>query len=600
MKINKDIIAKKLFRSKWLLCFLTCLFFVGANAQDIPQHISYSRVYDFIDELAIDKVIDINSVSKPYSRNFIAQKLAEAQTKDSLLTKCQKTDLKFFLNDYAIELDTLPKSYVHWTNKKTFDLALVQPAFQYRDKYFKCRLTPILGMDIIANTGKKGVILKRWFGADFQATIVNHVSVWASFRDNSFSGKFLKGGLQQKDARISDYYYLNNLSGCEYKEATYGGDYSDLRGGIKAYAWWGSIGLIKDNLVWGDSYSCSNIISGRAPSFPMLTLNLRPCKWFELNYIHGWLISNVADSTSYYVENNGNGDKKHYRPQNKFIAANMLTFTPIKGLNLSLGNAIIYAEKNPQAAYFIPIAYYKSIDHLLTKGLKTENQNSQIFFNVSSRNIKHLHLFGSIYLDEFNTSRLKKSNPQRNPFSYKVGFNVSNWPLKELSLQGEFTRTNIINYKHSIQSLTWASNNYNLGHYLGDNSQEIYVALNYKPVWGLNLNLSYTNARKYNDYNYMRRGSSGSSQISQILAQKPFNEMVWQNDLIAFEATYEIFNNCYAVVNVEYNNARAYTPKSEAIEGENRLTAQGYLDMYTPKFYQGKNVTVTCGLSFGF
>ena len=98
----------------------------------------------------------------------------------------------------------------------------------------------------------------------------------------------------------------------------------------------------------------------------------------------------------------------------------------------------------------------------------------------------------------------------------------------------------------------------------------------------------------------MRRGSSGSSQISQILAQKPFNEMVWQNDLIAFEATYEIFNNCYAVVNVEYNNARAYTPKSEAIEGENRLTAQGYLDMYTPKFYQGKNVTVTCGLSFGF
>lgn len=583
------------------LLWIAISFFVSTiNAQDIPQHISFTRVYDFIDELAIDKVIDINSVTKPYSRNFIAQKLAEAQAKDSLLTKRQKTDLKFFINDYAIELDTLPKSYVHWTNKKTFDLALLQPAFQYQDKYFKCRLTPILGMDIIANTGKKGAIMKRWFGADFQATIVNHVSVWASFRDNSFNGKLLKGGLTQKDARISDYFYLNNLPGCQYKEATYGGDYSDLRGGIKAYAWWGSIGIMKDNIVWGDSYNCSNIISGRAPSFPMLTLKLNPCKWFELNYIHGWLISNVIDSTSYYIENNGNGEKKHYRPQNKFIAANMLTFTPIKGLNLSLGNAIIYAEKNPQAAYFIPIAYYKSIDHLLTKGLGTENQNSQIFFNVSSRNIKHLHLFGSIYLDEFNTQRLKKSNPQRNPFSYKVGFNVSNWPLKELSLQGEFTRTNIINYKHSIQSLTWSSNSYNLGHYLGDNSQEIYVALNYKPVWGLNLNLSYTNARKYNDYAYMRRGASGNSQISKILAQKPFNEMVWQNDLIAFEATYEIFNNCYAVVNVEYNNARGYTPKSEAIEGENRLDAQGYLDYYTPKFYQGKNVTITCGLSFGF
>lgn len=587
------------------IAFIIFLFWpISFLAQNIPQHISYYRIYDFIDELAIDKIIDINSVSKPYNRDFIAKKLAEAQTKDSLLTKRQRTDLKFFLNDYAIELDTLPKSYVHWTNKKSFDLALVQPAFHYQDKYFKCRITPILGMDVIANTANKGVILKRWFGADFQATIVNHISIWANYRDQSYYGKLLNSaaGLDSiHDARISKSNYLNKFAGCEYKEASYGGDYSDMRGGIKAYAWWGSIGIVKDNLVWGDSYSCSNIISGRAPSFPMLTLNLKPCKWFELNYIHGWLISNVLDSTNYYLEENGNGTKINYRPHNKFIAANMLTFTPIKGLDISLGNSIIYAERNVQAAYFIPIAFYKSIDHLLTKGLEnTENQNSQVFFNISSRNIKHLHLFGSIYLDEFNSARLKKSNSQKNPFSYKVGFNVSNWPLKNLSLVGEFTRSNIINYKHSIQQLTWASNSYCLGHYLGDNSQEIFVALNYKPVWALNINLSYTNARKYKDYEYMRRGSSGISQISQIIAQKPFNEMVWENDLIALKATYEIFNNCYAVVNVEYNNARGYTPKSEPIEGENRLDAQGYLDYYTPKFYQGKNITITCGLSFGF
>ena len=585
------------------IAFIILLFCpISLLAQNIPQHISYYRIYEFIDELAIDKIIDINSVAKPYSRDFIAKKLIEAQSKDSLLTKRQKVDLKFFLNDYAIELDTLPKSYVHWTNKRTFDLALLQPAFQYQDKNFKCRITPILGMDIIANTANKGVILKRWFGADFQATIVNHISVWASYRDQSFSGKFLKSeaGLKATDARISKPNFLNNLAGCEYKEAKYGGDYSDMRGGIKAYTWWGSIGVVKDNLVWGDSYSCSNIISGRAPSFPMLALNLKPCKWFELNYIHGWLISNVADSTNYYLEENGNGTKTNYRPYNKFIAANMLTFTPIKGLDISLGNSIIYAERNVNAAYFIPIAFYKSIDHLLTKGLKTENQNSQIFFNISSRNIKHLHLFGSIYIDEFNSSRLKKSNQQRNPFSYKVGFNVNNWPLKNLSLIGEFTRSNIINYKHSIQQLTWASNNYCLGHYLGDNSQEIFVALNYKPVWALNINLSYTNARKYNDYEYLRRGTSVKSQISKILEQKPFKEMVWQNDLIALKATYEIFNNAYAVVNFEWNNARGYTPKSEAIEGETRLTSKGYLDLYTPKFYQGYNITITCGLSFGF
>lgn len=573
------------------------LLSLAAFPQDIPENIAYTQIYDFIDELAIDRVVGINSVVKPYSRNYIAQKLREAQAADSLLTDRQRKDLAFFLNDYALECDTVPtRNIVSWTDKKTFALSLLQPSFHYYNKHFKARVTPILGMDLIG--GKKGLLMKRWFGADIQMDIVNHVSVWASYRDQSYNGSFLKESyfpVKRYGARIAQPSFLNQLPGCEYKEATYGGDYSDLRGGIKAYTWWGSIGLVKDVIQWGDAYNGSNIISGRAPSFPMVTLNLKPCKWFELNYIHGWLVSNVLDSANYYVEDYTDSTTvKHYRPANKFIAANMLTFTPITGLNLSLGNAIIYAERNVQAAYFIPIAYYKSIDHMLTKGLGTENQNSMIFFNISSRNIKHLHLYGSVFLDEFNTKRLKRSNAERNPWSYKVGFNVSNWPLKNLSIQGEFTRTNIINYKHSIPTLTWASNSYNLGHYLGDNSQDIYVAVNYKPVRGLNLNLSYTNATKYNDYEYIRR------EVGEALSQKPFAEKVWQNDIVAFRAVYEVVNNAYAVVNIEWNNARGYEPSSDPISSEDRRTAQGYLDKYTPKLYQGENWTFTVGFSFGF
>ena len=585
---------------KHLLVISALFVSLASFSQDIPENLSYTQIYDFIDELAIDRIISINSVVKPYSRDYIAEKLREAQAKDSLLTKRQRDEVLFYLNDYALECDTVPKNIVSWTDKKTFALSLLQPSFHYNNKHFKARVTPILGMDLIG--GKKGLLMKRWFGADIQMDIVNHVSVWASFRDQSYNGNYLSNDYfpMQVDkmygARLAQPSFLNQVDGCEYKEAKYGGDYSDLRGGIRAYAWWGSIGLVKDVIQWGDAYNGSNIISGRAPSFPMLTLNLRPCKWFEINYIHGWLVSNVIDSTKYYVENYNDGvTAKKYRPQNKFIAANMLTFTPIQGLNLSLGNAIVYAENNVQAAYFIPIAYYKSIDHLLTKGLhNTENQNSMIFFNISSRNIKHLHLYGSVFLDEFNSQRLKKGNEERNPWSYKVGFNVSNWPVKNLSVQGEFTRTNIINYKHSISALTWSSNSYCLGSYLGDNSQDIYVAVNYKPVRSLSLHLSYTNATKYNDYQYIRR------LVEEALRQKPFNEKVWQNDLVAFKAVYEVVNNAYAVVNVEWNNARGYTPTSEAIASEDRLDAQGYLDKYTPKLYQGKNWTFTVGFSFGF
>ena len=59
-------------------------------------------------------------------------------------------------------------------------------------------------------------------------------------------------------------------------------------------------------------------------------------------------------------------------------------------------------------------------------------------------------------------------------------------------------------------------------------------------------------------------------------------------------------NNTYAIVNVEYSDVKGYDLTSSAIAGEVRKDAQGYLDMYSPKYLQGKNTTFTVGLSFGF
>ena len=78
------------------------------------------------------------------------------------------------------------------------------------------------------------------------------------------------------------------------------------------------------------------------------------------------------------------------------------------------------------------------------------------------------------------------------------------------------------------------------------------------------------------------------------------NEIIWKEDRVVLNAVYEIFNNCYARVNLVYNNTRTSEPTSEAIPGENLMTAQQTMDKFTPVFYQGRNITVTCGLNFGF
>ena len=569
---------------KVFILFTTFLLMNLAFAQDIPQHILYTRIYDFVDELANDGFIEINSVVKPYSRTYICEKLLEAKDQAELLSKRQLQELAFFLEEYALEQNRLPEYDFPLLEREKTRLDLIPPVFNYADNEFRARIQPVFGMHLYINGN--GQIARRWFGADFQGMIGKHVSIYGSLRDVSHLSS--KG----VNPRLIEPSYLNNLPGYQYKEPS---DFSDSRGGIKLGWNWGSVGLVKDNITWGDNYNGANIISGRVPSFPMITLNLRPAKWFEMNYIHGWLVSNVVDSARFYVENDV---KRWYRNHNKFIAANMFTFIPVPKLNISFGNSIIYAEDNVQPGYLLPIAFYKSIDHTLTKGIATENQNSQLFLNVSSRNINHLHLYTSLFFDEIKFSRFKSSNTESNPYSLKVGGKVTNFPIPNLNAGIEFTRTNIINYKHSIEPLTYASNSYNLGHYLGDNSQELYASIGYKPIRGLDMNLFYLQAKHGNEYNYNRRGAGGS--ITQIISQPSMGDVIWSNQTLGMKAVYEIFSNGYIVFNVENSNIQGHDAVQEAIPGEKRMTAQESLDYFTPAYLQGKNTTFTLGFSLGF
>ena len=115
---------------------------------------------------------------------------------------------------------------------------------------------------------------------------------------------------------------------------------------------------------------------------------------------------------------------------------------------------------------------------------------------------------------------------------------------------------------------------------MGDNSQSIFVQVSYRPTRSLRLTLDYTNDTKYTAYPYIRR------EIGWAISQKPFSGKIWQNDIVRLRAVYEVFNNCYAHIECQYNNARA--SKAEDLK------------TYSPTFLSGKNLTFGCGLSFGF
>ena len=297
------------------------------SAQNIPVPLTYTRLYDYLDELLTDGIVTAQSVVRPYSRLQVATMLQQAQDADSLLSTRQKADLAFYLNEFALERDTMVSNFVQYTDHSTFSLSVADPQFSYRsaNNMFKLRLRPILGANIAMS--KKGALLHRWYGAELQLDIAKHLSIWGSLRDNSWSGNWLSKDYFPTDiARIhgARIHYgasqqqpaLSPMTGVQYKEANYGGDFSDSKGGINLYTWWGSVGLQRENISWGTASHASNILSGRNPAVPMLTLQLTPCRWFQLDYFHAWLVSNVLDSTYYYLENTAGHTQavKNYRP----------------------------------------------------------------------------------------------------------------------------------------------------------------------------------------------------------------------------------------------------------------------------------------------
>jgi hypothetical protein len=524
-----------------ILIYSFFLIVISANlpGQEVPQSVNSTGIYDFLDELATSHIIAINSVVKPYSRLFISQRLKEAEGKKEVLNLRQQKELDFYLMDFGKELN----AGKDW--KRRNDL------FYYKDDLFSLTVNPILGGEFFSNSAGKATYWRN--GAEARGYIQNW-GFYASLRDNH--EKPLLGRPE----------YLTRRGGGHLKGST---DWSEIQGGV-TYSWkWGSAGLVKEKQQWGNNYNGANIFGGNNPTFVQIKLHISPVKWFDFNYFHGWLNSMVVDSSNSYWVANSYG--KDYREvyHKKFIAANMFTFTPLKNLNVSAGNSIVYSDQQVNPAYLIPLFFYKSVDHSLTSGI--DNMNSQMFFDISSRQVRNLHLYFTLFIDELSVSRVTKKD-EWNFLSYKAGFRLNNLPVSNLSFTTEFTYTYPLTYQHYVPTLTFETSGYNLGHYLKDNSREWYVAFDYRPVRSVNLNLFFTDAIRGPDYTALGVARVGNP---------PLASVEWHNTSFGLKATYQVVNDLYGWLSVVNSN----------ISGNND---------WSPEYFFGKRRTINLGVTFGF
>jgi len=92
---------------KYKILISVFFFIISAriNSQVVYEHVKNNNIYEFLDELANNQVISLNSCIKPYSRILIAEKLTEAELKIDELNKRQKEELQFYLKSFSLETE---------------------------------------------------------------------------------------------------------------------------------------------------------------------------------------------------------------------------------------------------------------------------------------------------------------------------------------------------------------------------------------------------------------------------------------------------------------------------------------------------------------
>lgn len=532
--------------STYIVTLLTLLLLccgLPGHSQVIPEPVADEAIYLFLDELAGDGVITLNSVVKPYSRRFISEKLDEATAMNEMLTGRQQRELEFWLAAYSFTEDDARV-------KLLFNPATAQ----YRDSFFSVTVSPILGLTAGSTSGPAGETAISWKNG---AKIYGSYGRWAFFatlQDN------------HQDPMLGEPQFLTPERGGHIKNGT---DFSEMTGGV-GYMWkWGDISFLKDSPMWGSGYAGTNILSGRAPSFMQIRLHLKPARWVEMTWLHGWLTSMVTDSTRSYWISNAYGTEYREVYHRKYISANIFTITPVERLHLSLGNSVIFSDPRLTPYFMMPVFFYKSVDHAVNSGIS--NSNSQMFMDISSNNIRHLHLYGTLFIDELSTARF--TTPDYNFFSWKGGFRAGNFSFTpNLWFTAECTFTYPLTFQHNVPVTTFENQGYNMGHWLRDNSRSWYFALDYKPVRAATIRLWHEWSERGPDYQ-----SIGGSRIG-----LPYLSPVeWRNAATGMDISYMITGGVQVRAALTSRN----------VEGE---------QSWYPSYLFGQTTTVSGGIVWGF
>lgn len=237
----------------------------------------------------------------------------------------------------------------------------------------------------------------------------------------------------------------------------------------------------RDKIKTGFSYDQSLIISGNGPDFDMIKFNI------------DW---GIAKFVSYTGATVGPFNQDRLKNYTKFVATNMLVISLPELLDIGIGEQQVYSGRGLDIAYLTPFAFYKFLEHDLQ-----DRDNGTFYFLFQTNFLKNFQFNGTFYMDENFFGQLGNMSAGQNKTAYQVGL-MTYEPagIKNFALKFSYTKLRPFIYSHVNPDNSITGFGTILGSNIGPNADRIFINANYSFTSRINLNLSYSFARKGNNY----------------------------------------------------------------------------------------------------
>lgn len=460
------VMKRRLNIARFVLFFaLVILFATHAVSQSIYLTTTH-EVYPFLKRMEARGLLpEYRDAAKPLSRRVLATHLRTLEGAVDRMTELERDEYEFLKGELNYELSTLAgdlePSEIRWhVISETFPGGILN-------------LEPnlLIGQ---TNIGKENDRI-RGQGAKFYGYVFDDIGYYFNFVDYREVGTAINfGKVNTPDPGVLP---TNNLQNLPRTLLEYNTTEVQFTFHIGAF----NFSLEKMQNIWGLERNGNLTFSNKAPSYPQIKLRVPVTDWMDFVYIHADLNSNTIDSSrSYYVHSpvDTNFFREVDRP--KYMAAHMVEFTPVHGVDISLGESVVYSDKGPLLIYLIPIMFFKSAEHY-----NLDKDNIQWFGNLDLNLIRNVNVYGSIFIDDLSLDKIFIAQEHPNYFGYAFGFQTYDVLLKNLEFNAEYTRINPWVYTHMYPATTFTNNGYVMGHWMGQNSDNIYLNLSYKPTRSL-------------------------------------------------------------------------------------------------------------------